>query len=240
MTHWITHSEPSASRLADLLQSLGHSVLCESVTAILRLTPSVVPQTLNKSLQKPDLIIALSQHATSAYLESFFLPAHKDALVLAIGPSTAAGFKQSGKFTVKMPTQSNSEGLLSMPEIQALLPEKTVWLLTGEGGRDLVAESLQTQCRLVRFDLYRREKRVPSFPANISFRAIWVGSIHAVQQTDVIARDWQIDRHTTTLVVASARVAEYARGLGWDDIIICDTADLQAVRQTCARIEHGE
>ena len=41
--------------------------------------------------ERPDLIIALSQHAVSAYLANYFKPAHGGAVALAIGPATAAG-----------------------------------------------------------------------------------------------------------------------------------------------------
>ena len=39
-----------------------------------------------------------------------------------------------------MPRVANSEGLLAMPQVQALCPSQRVWLLTGKGGRDLVGK----------------------------------------------------------------------------------------------------
>ena len=70
--HWITYSEPSANRLAVQLQGFGQSTLCESVTQIEPVTPSEP-----FSQYKPDLIIALSQHAVAAYLDHYFQPSHR-------------------------------------------------------------------------------------------------------------------------------------------------------------------
>ena len=67
MTHWVTYSEPSANRLTALLQQLGQSAICESVTKIEPLRPKdPFPE------EKPDLIIALSQHAAAVYLDRYF------------------------------------------------------------------------------------------------------------------------------------------------------------------------
>ena len=80
MTHWITYSEPSASRLAALLATMGHKAVCEPVTRInTLLLPDAMPN------ERPDLIIALSQHAVSAYVANYSKPAHGGAVALAIG-----------------------------------------------------------------------------------------------------------------------------------------------------------
>ena len=145
MTHWITYSEPSASRLAALLSTMGHQALCEPVTQIDRLLlAEAMPDA------RPDLIIALSQHAVSAYLENYNKPTHAGALVLAIGPATAAGLIEHGGLRVRVSDPANSEGLLAMSDIAALQRHQTVWLLTGEGGRDMVEQSLSGRCQLIR------------------------------------------------------------------------------------------
>ena len=160
MTHWITYSEPSASRLAAQLQRHGQSAICESVTLIERLTPSQpFPE------DKPDLIIALSQHAVAAYLDHYFQPTHQGAVALAIGKTTAARLIEHGALQVHTPQVTNSEGLLAMSHVRALQPSQRVWLLTGEGGRDLVANTLAQRCRLQRFSLYRRQKKQLALPS---------------------------------------------------------------------------
>lgn len=234
MTHWITYSEPSASRLAALLSTMGHQALCEPVTQIDRLLlAEAMPDA------RPDLIIALSQHAVSAYLESYYKPTHAGALVLAIGPATAAGLIEHGGLRVRVSDPANSEGLLAMSDIAALQRHQTVWLLTGEGGRDMVEQSLSGRCQLIRYNLYRRKARLPALASQISFKAIWVGSIHGLQQVEAGVAALKIDRQSTMLVASSERIAKYARGLGWTNPAVCEAFDLEATQQICARIDNG-
>jgi uroporphyrinogen-III synthase len=235
MTHWVTYSEPSASRLATTLAALGQSSLCEPVTRI-----EVLPLPHPLPTTPPDLLIALSQHAVAAYLANHYQTAHSAALTLAIGPATAAGLIEHGGFEVRQPTRASSEGLLAMPELVGLRADQTVWLLTGQGGRDLVAQALAERCKLQRLDLYRRQKRAPDFSSRESLSAIWVGSIHGLQQVDGHADTLKIDRQRTMLVAASARIADYAQRLAWRRLEVCEASDVQAVEQICKRInKHG-
>jgi uroporphyrinogen-III synthase len=213
---------------------MGHQALCEPVTQIDRLLlAEAMPDA------RPDLIIALSQHAVSAYLENYNKPTHAGALVLAIGPATAAGLIEHGGLRVRVSDPANSEGLLAMSDIAALQRHQTVWLLTGEGGRDMVEQSLSGRCQLIRYNLYRRKARLPALASQISFKAIWVGSIHGLQQVEAGVAALKIDRQSTMLVASSARIANYARGLGWTNPAVCEAFDLEATQQICARIDNG-
>jgi uroporphyrinogen-III synthase len=235
MTHWITYSEPSAKRLTALLQQLGQSAICESVTRIEPLRPEdPFPE------EKPDLIIALSQHAVAVYLDHYFKPSHEGVSALAIGKATAAKLIEHGALEVSTPRVANSEGLLAMPQVQALCPSQRVWLLTGKGGRDLVVNTLADRCDLLRFSLYRREKKRVNLPAGFEPKAIWVGSIHGLQQVDEATEPLKIQRQRTMLVAASERVADYARERDWTKVLICEASDAEAVKDACARIDHDQ
>ena len=234
MTHWITYTEPSASRLAALLSTMGHEALCEPVTQIDKLP---LPQAMPDA--RPDLMIALSQHAVSAYLENYSKPTHAGTLALAIGPATAAVLNAHGGLRVRVSDPANSEGLLAMPDIVSLQPQQTVWLLTGEGGRDLVEQSLSGRCKLTRYNLYRRANRIPELAPQTPLKAIWVGSIHGLQQVDEGVEALKIDRQSTMLIASSERVARYAHDLGWANPAVCEAFDLQTTEQICARIDNG-
>ena len=235
MTHWITYSEPSANRLMALLQQLGQSAICESVTRIEPLRPEdPFPE------KKPDLIIALSQHAVEVYLDHYFKPSHERVSALAIGKATAAKLIEHGALEVSTPRVANSEGLLAMPQVQALRPSARVWLLTGKGGRDLVVNTLAGRCDLQRFSLYAREKRRVNLPVGFEPKAIWVGSIHGLQQVDEATELLKIHRQRTMLVAASERVAIYARERDWTKVLICEASDAEAVKDACARIDHDQ
>jgi uroporphyrinogen-III synthase len=233
MTHWISYSEPTASRLAQMLSAMGQATLCHPVTRIQWLSlDAPIPDI------KPDLIVALSQHAVAAYLSEHYRPSHHGANVIAIGPTTAKGLIDTGNFVVELPQQASSEGLLAMPALQNLGPNQTVWLLTGEGGRDLVVSELADRCKFSRFDLYRRQPSAPATLPVASLQSIWIGSLHGLQQVTAEADKLAIDRQCTTLVLPSQRVADHAKRLGWYKLLVCEGIEPQQVRQTCDRIEH--
>lgn len=230
MTHWISYSEPSGSRIAKTLQAQGEDAFAYPVTRIQRLPlPGPMPETC------PDFIIALSQHAVAAYLTDYAQPSHQGAQVLAIGPSTAQGLLDAGGFRVEIPDEANSEGLLALPALQQLQKHQSVWLLTGEGGRDLVAQVLKNQCQLSRYDLYRRESSMPTALSGRDLQSIWVGSIHALQQISAGAQELGIGPGTV-LVVPSQRVADHAKGLGWYKLVVCKANEPGQIRRACERI----
>jgi uroporphyrinogen-III synthase len=66
-------------------------------------------------------------------------------ICLAPGPGTARALRERGASQVLLPTESyDSEGLLALPELQHL-PGRRVLVLGGEGGRELLAESLRAR-----------------------------------------------------------------------------------------------
>lgn len=75
--------------------------------------------------------------------------------VFGVGPSTKAELETSySKLHVLLPNESNSEALLTMPE---LLSAKRVVLVKGRGGRGLIQQELQRHnIKVVELDLYQR------------------------------------------------------------------------------------
>jgi uroporphyrinogen-III synthase len=234
MTHWISYSEPSASRIADALQAMGEDTLCHPVTRIEQLP---LHQPMPEA--KPDLIIALSQHAVSAYLANYYRPSHNAAKVLAIGPATARGLIDTNNFHVETPREANSEGLLALPALQNVGKEQSVWLLTGEGGRDVVAQALANKCNLSRFNLYRREASIPTTLSHKTLRSIWIGSIHGLQQVSAGSQALGLQK-SIPLVLPSLRVADHASSLGWYKLVLCKGSEPEQVQQACERIANDE
>jgi uroporphyrinogen-III synthase len=184
---------------------------------------------------RPDLMIALSQHAVSAYLSNYYRASHRGAKVLAIGPATARGLINSHSFHVEMPDEANSEGLLALPALQQLGKEQSVWLLTGEGGRDVVAQALSKRCILSRFNLYRREASMPKTLSLEQVKSIWIGSIHGLQQVSAGAEGLGLHRNIP-LVLPSQRVADHASSLGWYKLVVCQGSEPEQIHQACERI----
>ena len=103
-----------------------------------------------------------------------------------------------------------------------------------------MVNTLADRCDLQRFSLYRREKKRVNLPAGFEPKAIWVGSIHGLQQVDEATEPLKIQRQRTMLVTASERVADYARERDWTKVLICEASDAEAVKDACARIDHDQ
>lgn len=74
----------------------------------------------------------------------------------AVGEATAQVLAQAG-FWAKIPARANSEGLLVLPEISQLQPPTRVMVWRGEGGRELIQDTLlQRGVELHSIAFYRR------------------------------------------------------------------------------------
>ena len=80
------------------------------------------------------------------------------ALLCTIGATTAQALRRKGVKRVLSPSDSQtSEGLLALPELRRLRG-KRVTIIGAPGGRDFLAQSLQTrQARVTSVHVYRRE-----------------------------------------------------------------------------------
>ncbi|AWL13341.1 Uroporphyrinogen-III synthase [Saliniradius amylolyticus] len=117
------------------------------------------------TLESPVILILTSTEAVR-YAES--LLADRDwnqDVVLAVGQSTAKALQDLG-IDATHPEPQTSEGLLALPELSQL-EGKPVLLLKGEGGRQLLAETLEQRgAELTSFDLYRRKPNPEAEPSD--------------------------------------------------------------------------
>ncbi|MFT3763730.1 MAG: uroporphyrinogen-III synthase [Pseudoxanthomonas sp.] len=78
---------------------------------------------------------------------------------IAVGDGTAAALRRAGVAAAVTPMRKDSEGLLALPELQAL-QDVRVGLVTAPGGRGLLAPLLQQRgAQVLRADVYEREAR---------------------------------------------------------------------------------
>lgn len=220
---WVSYSQPAAERISADLSALGHHVICEPATSIRQLIPQapVMGDT-------PKVLIFLSQHAVSGYVEYLRKPSHDAAQMIAIGSATASALARYG-IVARTPDDSSSEAILKTDVVKGLQTDDLAWVLSGEGGRDLVENELGKSCRLERFVLYRRERRWPSCAMETLPEVIWVGSVQGLQQVCEILNHFKIPLQTT-VVVPSQRVANAASELGFDSILISLNNDADSIR----------
>ena len=140
----------------------------------------------------------------------------------AVGAATAAVLEDYG-LHVHYPPREDSEGLLALPALADALqrPEPQVLLLRGEGGRDLLVETLSARgARVEVLELYRRQ--CPQYPAGQVLETLAAERLNAIMVSSgqgfahlqaCAGADWPVVRRYP-LLVPSARVAELASARG--------------------------
>lgn len=141
-----TRPQHQAAGLSALLRSAGAVV---SELPLIAIRPrALLPEEdrLLLDLDRYDAVFFVSANAARYGLDAvanswpqwpYRLPAY------AVGEGTASVLREAG-LTVHLPLQADSEGLLAMPEWQAPAGKK-VLLMRGEGGRELLRNTLQAR-----------------------------------------------------------------------------------------------
>lgn len=141
---------------------------------------------------------------------------------LAVGEGTLRALQLAGVAQAQAPSRMDSEGLLALPQLQALngLP---VGLVTAPGGRGLIATTLQQRgATLVRADIYQR------VPLRLRTRALarlshssspWVLALSSGEALQLAWQQlppaWQQRwQQQMRVVAASTRLTQQAHALG--------------------------
>lgn len=193
------------------------------------------------ALPAGSLVFALSQqviHFTSPLLRQNGIGWPKSLHWFAIGRTTALALHAASQLTVHYPRdKETSEVLLQLPELQKI-NGKQVLILRGNGGRELLGETLRERGAIVNFcECYQRneinyngtEEAWRWSEKNVSTLVVTSGEM--LQQLYTLIPAWYRDNWLTQcqLLVVSERLASLARHLGWQDIRVADNADNDAL-----------
>ena len=183
-------------------------------------------------LNQIDQALFISANAVSFCFAS--LAEHKlswpsSILVTAVGRSTALALQKNHIFVNHVPSVSDSEHVLELPNLQQVA-EQTIVLFKGEGGRRLISDTLMARgANLIELDVYQRI--MPNLLTNdLDFSwqdgavdIILFTSQQAMQNLFVslgIHRLKQLKK--TPCLVVSNRLAAEAAKLGMQTILVCD------------------
>lgn len=155
-------------------------------------------------------------------------PAHLTNI--AVGPSTQTVLNQY-HISATYPEQSDTEGLLAMPEL-AQSSGSNVYLVKGHGGREKLAKGLmELGAKVIELPIYTRRKMATPFytrqwqPSEI--KGIIATSGEQVEAAfEQYSSQWLASLKWT---VVSERVGSIARGLGVTRINICNGASDKAL-----------
>ncbi len=229
--------EVLVSRLRALGQSAWHFPLIEfSSGRELNALPGLLA-----TLQPGDLLFAVSRHAvhfahSALTARSIVWPAHIDGF--APGRSTALALHTVSGLAINYPRDTEtSEVLLQLPELQNIAGKRAL-ILRGNGGRELLSETLTARgAQVVCCECYQRLPRHYDGAdeawrwqsRGISTLVVTSGEMLSQLAATIPApykTNWLF---RCRLIVVSARLAQLARDLGWQDIITASSADNDAL-----------
>ncbi|MBA2709921.1 MAG: uroporphyrinogen-III synthase [Tatlockia sp.] len=168
--------------------------------------------------------------------------------VIAVGEATSFALKSHGIKAHLVPSISDSENLLKLPELR-YIDNKIILLFKGVKGRTLIAETLKHRgANLYCFEVYTRqlptftEQELHSFWHNKHVDIILFTSQQSMQNLFILfgekAHTWL--RHTPCLVI-SKRLAAEAALLGIEKILISDPKTIvTTLQQFNEGLIHGQ
>lgn len=236
----VTRPREQAAGLMNELQQLGaHPVLFPAL-AILPPHEEAPLQDVLSRLEQFQLAIFISPTAArwGMAAASAVLPWPPRLPVAAVGKGTAKALHELGIGEVLQPeTGADSEHLLALPQMQVMTDNQVV-IFRGEGGREILAETLRERgARVIHAECYRRGLPAESDPAPI-LELFAAGRIQAVTAYSsetldnllrLLGKAGEDFLRRTPLFVPHPRIAEHARQLGMQEVIDCQTHEGQLV-----------
>lgn len=232
----ITRPKHQAQDLADYVESLqGKAILLPMID----IQSMSIDSTMINTVKKADLVIISSQNAVW-FAPDDLIEALMLLPIITIGPSTTKALNDkeiSVLFTA--PKGSQSETLLEAKCLQsAAVKNKSIVILTGKGGRDLIATILQTRgASVTNINVYQQ------VPIEHDFNVPIQEWQHSGKQTCFIFTSLNIlDNFITQIpkqyltwicsqpiIVVSPRIELHAKKCGFQHIFNAKGADLQSL-----------
>ena len=232
----VTRPAAQAAPLAAMIAAEGGSSLCFPLLEIGPVDDLAAVHAAAACLSSWAFVVFISPNAVDYGLAPLLAgrPWPATACAVAIGQSTAALLREKGLSRVVAPTaRFDSEALLELPPFQlAQVAGKRVLILRGNGGRELLAETLRERgAEVVCATCYQR-----SAPQDVSalssalqrdeLDALTVSSSEGLRNLWAMLSDEARCRvQRLPLFVPHARIAEQAEAFGMQRIVLTEPAD---------------
>lgn len=240
----VTRPKPQGQMLSEKIKALGGAPVYLPTIEIMPPENTTILKEQIGQLDQYDLIIFISPQAVSqsTSLIREHWPTLPDKLkVLATGQGTANALHAAGFPTVIFPPEEwSTEGLLKLPILQNISGQK-IALVRGEGGRELLADTLKARgANVTHFIAYRRT--VPSFEKSESYI-----SLLQQRKIDIIVCTSGESLHNlitlvgvanksflqdVALVVVSQRLVQLATELQFTQVFLAANASHSAIIDT--------
>jgi uroporphyrinogen-III synthase len=238
----VTRPVHQAERLCALVDARGGRAIRFPALEIRDPLDPAAAEGLLRAANAFDLVLFVSANAVERAAPH--LPRPLRPALGGVGEGTARALRALGLEPALMPTTSaDSEGLLALPELQALRGQR-VLIVRGEGGRALLGDGLRARGAEVHYaEVYRRA--LPAVdPAPLL--AAWPQRVQVVVASsreildNLVVLLGEAGRpllEQTPLVVVNERTAAHARALGLRRVIVAGgPGDEALVAAACAAL----
>lgn len=232
----ITRPVHQGEMLKARLESKGAAVLHFPTIEILPAARNTDLESRLRLLESYHWAIFISPNAVdyaADYLDFGSLP--PKLKIAAIGPGTARALAAHGRKPDMLPRDgANSEALLKLEALRAVA-RKRVLIVRGQGGRELLAQTLEERGAEVDYaEVYRRAvPRADQAEAGRWFRGSRVDAVVVTSRLSLLNLDHMLSPGLTPylrasqLLVSSARVLKVARAMGMRrrPVVAADASD---------------
>lgn len=223
MRVWLTRTEPGATRQQAALARHGFGVLKAPVLGIEPLRTTIPEGTF-------DIVVFVSEHAVSAAAANGW----RNGRAMAVGTATAVALQAFG-VAPSWPPQAHAQGVV---DVLAPTPPRRTLVIKGVGGRTTLQDWLRSRNRtVVEWDVYRRVSLDPAISGE-NIDAIVAGSGDGLR---VVRQLWFAHGGDARvpLLVPSERVADLAKAMGFEHVVVTTGAGSSAVAEALLKLRDG-
>ncbi|NRD75748.1 uroporphyrinogen-III synthase [Shewanella sp. VB17] len=231
----LTRAKDRNQLMSEALEQLGVSYIVTPLLEI-KATDTTDEQNAIAHVNSADIVIFISTNAVKFSSQAIALNKHKAATFYAIGNATFQALQELGIASLSTPADNQqTEGLLSLPELQDLSNKKVV-IVRGDGGRETLAETLiQRGGKVNYWEAYQRtcpliDKCIPTQWQDAGVDTIIITSgeiLHSLIK--LVPKElfaWLLTCH---IIVPSSRVKEQALAYGLHQVTNAKAANCKAM-----------
>jgi uroporphyrinogen-III synthase len=220
----VTRPAQQAGPLCGLIEAAGGVAIRYPVLDIEFIEDNAELTQLGNNITDYDYAIFISANAVTGAVRWLPPVLPPNLQLAAVGKRTAEILRQHWPQTILTPAHSyNSEALLELPQLQTV-SDKRIIIFRGEGGRELLAETLQQRGATVKYaEVYRRQqtqgdiKQLQQQAPDLIIITSNEGLQNLHDQTQNQSRTWLLGQQ---LIVISDRSAQRAHELGFQHAAI--------------------
>lgn len=238
----ITRPAEQAEGLCALIEQAHGRPIRFPAIEILGPTDKLLARRQLEATTQADLLIFISANAVQYAFPLLPEQLPLDIDIAAVGKATAKALIETGLDPTLVPERMDSEGLLALPELQSV-DDRTVLIMRGNGGRELLADTLRDRgAKVVQIEVYRRQ--LPQRAAAVrNLIGGWAHLVNVVIATSneildnlfaLLGDDGAVLLRQTPLVVISQRMASHALSKGCETVTVAASAnDIDVLDALC-------